>query len=497
MKCKKIFINILESKDTIQEINDVITEEEDIQGYHIILENKTLDKFSCEFLVNSRSEIFWSIDMKKTVKQALNIGVDEYKCKVELEKKGKKELIIWMTNLEQGARMELKKIENHVLTAYIGEIDSIYLPASVTPVDIHFFQLFGYNKKYHFDQYRFLLIINLCNHAAEADNEFVRESVEKIIRNSKEERKIYEDTKAFYKLVLQNILSENIGAYDTHKIYRSQILNRLAIDCEKDYQKRVEKKVQNQPLQRNELLRTVGNKTVQNDGFIVTEWNRKDRFLIPQNTVIISQTRNWNIGEIEQTLEKLVKSSPNHTFEIILYADHPNYIRGLEKIVENLFYNFDRLFKVKAILGGGGGGGKRILSEMQKLLVMTNFMNSVAPYFFLVSMNSLFPPNYMNYIESNYKEGDKMIVSRSANAIHLKTGHTTLYEANTNKLYEYFIECVFPVMEKNLFERINYRILGDMNKIKDLKNFMMKNGTINGLRIVEFFDKNALHVFDS
>jgi DNA/RNA-binding domain of Phe-tRNA-synthetase-like protein len=78
MKCKKIFINILESKDTIQEINDVI-EEGDLQGYHIILENKTPDKFSCEFLVNSWSEIFWSIDMKKTVKQALNIGVEEYK----------------------------------------------------------------------------------------------------------------------------------------------------------------------------------------------------------------------------------------------------------------------------------------------------------------------------------------------------------------------------------------------------------------------------------
>jgi hypothetical protein len=225
----------------------------------------------------------------------------------------------------------------------------------------------------------------------------------------------------------------------------------------------------------------------------VTEWNRKDRFLSPQNTVIITQTKNWNIGEIERTLEKLVKSSPNHTFEIILYADHPSYIRGLEKIAENLFYNFDRLFKIKAVLGGG----KWTLSEMQKLLVMTNFMNSVAPYFFVMAANSCFPMNYMNYIEANYKEGDRMIVSRSANAIHLKTGHTSLYEANTNKLYEYYIECVFPVMEKTLFERINYRILGDMNKIKDLKNFMMKNGTINGLRIVEFFDKNALHVFDS
>ena len=491
MKCKKIFINILESKDTIQEIRDII-DGGDLQGYHIILENKTSDKFSCEFLVNSPSEIFWSIDMKKTVRIALNIGVEEYKCKVELDKKEKKELIIWAN---ENTRMELKKIENHVLTVYIRDIESIYLPASETPVDIHFFQLFGYHKKYHFDQYRFLLIINLCNHAGgeEVDNDFVRESVEKIIGNSKEERKIEEDTRAFYKLVMQNILSENIGAYDTHKIYRSQILNRLSIDCEKNYQKRAEKKVQNQPFQRNEILRTVANKTVQNDGFIVTEWNRKDRFLIPQNTVIITQTKNWNIAEIERTLEKLVKSSPNHTFEIILYVDHPTYIRGLEKIIENLFYNFDRLFKIKAVICGG----KTALSEMQKLVVMTNFMNSVAPYFFVMAVNSFFPVNYMNYIEANYKEGYRMIVIRSVNAIHLKTGHTQLYEANTNKLYEYYIECVYPVMEKNLFDKINYRIFGDMNKIKDLKNFMMKNGTINGLQIIDFFDKNALHVFDS
>jgi hypothetical protein len=33
--------------------------------------------------------------MKKTVKTAQNIGVEEYKCKVELDKKDKKELIIW------------------------------------------------------------------------------------------------------------------------------------------------------------------------------------------------------------------------------------------------------------------------------------------------------------------------------------------------------------------------------------------------------------------
>ena len=488
MKCKKIFINILESKDTIQEINELIEEDSELQGYHIILENKTPDKFSCDFLLNSELEPLWSIDMKKTIKICQTIGYNEYKCKVELDKKDKKELIIWINSF---AKIILKKIDNHVLTTYIADIDSIFLSKSENLVDIHFYQLFGYYKKYHFDQYRLLLIINLSDTINEENNEFCKEYIEKIIRNSKEERKIEEDTKAFYRLVLQNILSENIGAYDTHKFYRSQILNRLSIDCEKNYQKKVENIVKNEPFQINEIVKSVGAKTVQNDVFIVTEWNRKDRFLIPQNTVIIYQTRNWNIVEIENSIEKLVKSSPNHTYEIILYVDHPNYIRGLEKIIENLFYNFDRLFKIKVVMG------KIKLSEMQKLLVIINFMNSVAPYFFVISVNSFFPSKYMNYIESNYKGGDKMIVIRSANVIHLNTGHTQLYEANTNKLYEYYIECIFPVMEKKLFERINYRILGDMNKIKDLKNFMIKNGTISQLKIVDYFDKNALHVFDS
>jgi hypothetical protein len=494
MKCKKIFINILESKDTIQDINDVIGGDgggDDLQGYHIILENKTPDKFSCNFTIQSENEIFWSIDMKKTVNKCQNIDFNEYQCKIDIEKKDKKELIIWMIQID--GRMELKNIKNNLLTVYIGELDSLYLKSDNNAVDIHYYQLFGFHKKYHFDQYRFLAIISLCNQS-DTNNDFIKELVDKIIRNSKEERKTVDDTKTFYKLVLHNLLSENIGAYDNHKIYRSQILNRLAIDCEKNYQKKEEKRVQNQPFQRNEIMKTIMHKTIQNELFIVTEWNRKDRFLIPQNTVIISQTRNWNIGEIEKTLEKLVKSSPNHTYEIILYVDHSNYIRGLETIVENVFFNFDRLFKIKVILNNRS---KINLSEIQKLLIMMKFMNSVSPYFFIVNINSWFPPKYMDFIDSNYKDGDRMIILKSSNVIHLNTGHIHFYEANTNKLYEYFIECIFPVIQKNVFDRINYRILGNMNKIKELKNFLMKNGTINDLKIVDYFDKNTLHVFDS
>ena len=112
MKCKKIFINILESKDTIQEINELIEEDSELQGYHIILENKTPDKFSCDFLLNSELEPLWSIDMKKTIKICQTIGYNEYKCKVELDKKDKKELIIWINSF---AKIILKKANSSSL----------------------------------------------------------------------------------------------------------------------------------------------------------------------------------------------------------------------------------------------------------------------------------------------------------------------------------------------------------------------------------------------
>jgi hypothetical protein len=55
------------------------------------------------------------------------------------------------------------------------------------------------------------------------------------------------------------------------------------------------------------------------------------------------------------------------------------------------------------------------------------------------------------------------------------------------------------VIDKKLFDKINYKVtlFGSMNKFKELKNFLMKNGTINELKILDNFNKNTLHVFDS
>ena len=143
--------------------------------------------------------------------------------------------------------------------------------------------------------------------------------------------------------------------------------------------------------------------------------------------------------------------------------------------------------------------GKLNLSEMQKLLIMSNFVNSINPYFFIVAINSWFPPKYIDFVKKQYNESDKIMLLKSSNVINLNTGHIQFYEANNNKLYNYFIECIFPVIDKKLFDKINYKVplFGSMNKFKELKNFLMKNGTINELKILDNFNKNTLHVFDS
>ena len=112
MKCKKIFINILESKDTIQEINDKITN--DLQGYHIVLENKTFDCFICDFEQISENDVFWSIDMKKTIKKCTCFKYNSYKCSIEIKKKEKIDLIIW---IEENNEFELKSINAITLKA--------------------------------------------------------------------------------------------------------------------------------------------------------------------------------------------------------------------------------------------------------------------------------------------------------------------------------------------------------------------------------------------
>ena len=161
-----------------------------------------------------------------------------------------------------------------------------------------------------------------------------------------------------------------------------------------------------------------------------------------------------------------------------------------------MFFNYDRLQKVKVVVPSKRVNG---LSEMQKLVVLSNFVNSVEDYMFLVSVNSWFPSRYISFIRQHYKEEDNCILSlRSCDMINMDTGRIEKYEASVNKLYGYFVECIFPVLPKNIFKRLNFMapFLAGIDKFKDLKNFLVKNGTVLDVKLLDNFGKDGMHVFE-
>ena len=86
------------------------------------------------------------------------------------------------------------------------------------------------------------------------------------------------------------------------------------------------------------------------------------------------------------------------------------------------------------------------------------------------------------------------------NIYNRSNGKIDYYETNTNKLFNYFVECMFPVVPKNLCKKLNFKspIFANMEKFKDLKNFLFKNGTINNINILnklpEEYTRESIHI---
>lgn len=534
MKLKKIVINILDTKEVIQNIDENITEDDlkdDLLGFHIVLTNKTDKLFNTQFLVNSEKDIYWSIDMKKTSNRMVTMEYKLQRCNIKIGKETM-DILIWVDTEDMGVFI-LKSIKNMVVENFSDNLDTLLLD---TTDDKNFEEVFGYRKKYHFDQYRFMLVLNLCNNINIENETLVKEMVDKIIRNARREKRLEDGSLEFYEKVFMNMLEENVGTLDAFGNYRSKILSKLRIkvntidingdtkinvnrnvfnsgglnmvkkiELGKVNEKKVEperkqfmleERIENNPFERNRIMRNINHKVINGDVFLLSEFYRKGNFLNPQNTIILFSYKNNNLSAIEKTIEKIIFACSGETYEILLYLEHISYLNKFEKILENMFFNYDKLQKVKVITHSKNIRG---FSEMQKLVILTNIVDSISDYMFLVSINSWFPPRYISYIRNQYNENDNCILSlRSCNMINMETGRIDIYEANNNKLFSYFVECVFPVLPKDIFKKINFKapFLAGFNKFKDLKNFMVKNGTISDVKLLDYYGKEGLHVFE-
>ena len=348
------------------------------------------------------------------------------------------------------------------------------------------------------------------------------------------ERRLEDGSEEFYEKVFSNLLDENVGTLDAFGNYRGKILNKLRVkvnridvkeesrinvnrrmfgnggismvkkielgriqDKEKEEKRFVlDDKIDNNPFERNRVMRGINHRNVNGEIFLLGEFYRKGNFLNAQNSILLMKYRNSNLGEIEKTIEKIVAACVRETYEIILYLESSNHLVKFEKILENMFFNFDKLQKVKVVVPSKKVKG---LSEMQKLVVLSNFTDSVEKFMFLVSVNSWFPNRYISYIRQRYNDEENSMLSlRNCDMINVNTGRIEKYEASMNKLYLYFVECIFPVVGKDIFKKLNFKapFLAGLEKFKDFKNFLIKNGTILDVKLLDNFSNNGLHVFE-
>lgn len=524
MKLKKILVNILVPLNSVSEINERITDKEivdDVLGFHVVLTNKINKKFNCDFTINCGKEIFWSIDKKQTINKCLNVEYETQRCRVKIESNQEIEIYIWSDKNE----FTLKSV-NNTIPDQITELRTIELNE---PNDKEFINMFGFKKKYHFDQYRKLLIQGLYQQKSPENERFVVEMVEKILYNSRSEREFEancyseNDFVKFFNKVFRNLLEENCGTLDLFSEYRQKIISKLNHHIKPQ---NTETKIilgRNEPIQmtkkidltpkvepkkesfmtslfdNHEINKTYSYQNVFEDVFVVSEISRKKMFFEPQNSIIIFKYNDVRFQEIEQTIEKIVTNSTQESYEIIVYFNYS--IDVFERIVKN----HDNLFRIKIVSPKNRVVKAPNYSEIQKLIILSNMTSCINNHIFLVGVGCIFPKKYMGFVSSDLiKEIDKndLVILSKCNIYNKSNGKLDFYETNTNKLFNYFVECMFPVIPKNMCKKLNFKspIFGSMNSFKELKNFLMKNGTINNIviysKIPEDYIKEALHIFE-
>lgn len=551
MKLKKIFVNILVSADSFNEFNEKITMDDiskDILGFHIVIKNNIQNEFTCEFIIESDHDIFWSIDRKQTKTKCLTIEYNIQKCRVNIEGNKDVDLFIWN---ESGIEFNLKSVRNIKTITENETLDSIMIHDKQP--DHNFMKIFGFEKKYHFDQYRMLLVIGLCN-SDESNSKFIKDMVIKIVGHAKEERRVEmecstpDDFGIFFTRVFNNLLEENCGTIDKFREYREKILNKLRLrvsnlssttlserfvggetkiltnrkfkdeslgmikkfDIDSPQKPKVDKceKIMNNPFEKNKMSKVFNYSNINDDIFVVVEYSRKGVYFEPFNTVILYKYKDIRFVEIEQTIEKIVVNCSGESYEILLYFDNMGFINSFEKIVDGLFFNYDNLFRIKIITPKSKLGNiSKNLTDIQKLIILSNFPKAINENLFLVAIGSVFPKRYMNYINVEVKKhstnNDTILVLNKCNMLNRTNGKIELYETNPNKMFNYFVECLFPVIPKVAFAKLNFKsqFLASFERFKDFKNFLMKNGTIVELKIIsqlpEKYLKEALHIYEN
>jgi len=493
MKFKKNIINILQSQDSLSEFNQKIVDDDftnDIYGFHNIITNKIDKIVDCIFTIGASTKLYWSIDRKKTIKSCIESDDKTHICKMEIRPNQEIELFIWT---DEKNEIILKTIRN--IVRVVDKLETLFLTDTEND---SFEEIFGFRKRFHFDNYRFLLIKHLCS--LEVDD-FIKEMIDKIIKHAKVERVVENNTPLFFSNVFQNIIQENCGMNDPFRDYREKILNHLRLSQKERVNANIvsERNIikstnEEKPIRLNithdvAIFKKGSYKTIMGDLFFVVEYNKKEVYFEPTYSIIIFNA----VNDIEPTIRSIIETEKSN-YEILIYTENLTYVNNIEKYIKQCM--FKNQFKIKFVIPQK----VHSFSEIQKMLILTRFSSSLHDYLFFCGAGCIFPKNYIRFIdEKQFQDTTKLYIVSDCNMLNRSNGSITMYMTNHNRLYHYYIECLFPILHRSVLEKINYQspLLSKLQKFKEFKNFLMKNGTIQEIEIITSIrTKDALHIFE-
>ena len=525
MELKNVSINILHPLSISQKIEVLINNadiEKNIKGFHLEINNKVKKSFDCSCYFETPVNLSYSNNPKLLdKKKSLALEFNYHQIKFRVEEFQEQNIYIFLDGIDEDFELETPIY----FTKFKTEDDDQKIEIDKLELDIieqneEFKKIFGFDKKYHFDQYRYYVLLYLVNDANQ-------EMLSKTLRNAKHERDILlmTDEETFYQEVYKNLLDEEVDKFGD---YKSLILQKLKIyvkdlslllqkknsniisdrsslfeerefhlkkrlnlqkgknifDKDVDYREINETKLNDNVLKDYkeifEVERKQNLKNIFGVNFKCSILQRKGFYFQPHFSLII-----FKDGDYQQTIENFLKTKINFSFEILIFTD--------DEVDEGIFKTYDLLFSIKNVSPFLKIGKHLQLSPIQKIIIMTNFIKNINNSFFIIPCNSILPENYIEKSLKNKNE-DKITCASYTDLYHPQTGLIIQYEINKN--YPSLSECLFPMFYLKTFSKFNFTspLFGQMKRLKDLRNFMLKNNSIIGIDYIK--THNGLNIFE-
>ena len=512
MKLRQHIININLPYNLKEFLNFYLNDDEkDVQGFHFMINSNIDEEVQCCFEFKSKIDIFYSFDLVNEE------YMDNENIKFLITKGQKINLYIYFKVDEEDTKYgdsEFKILSFEILKNNDNyELNELLLNNNQKE-NKNFDIIFQFSPKYHFDIYRYHLILYLSN----LDDK--EQYISNIVSNAIEERNKETNFIDFLIGVHKNLINESKGLF-VFTDYRDSILklikkmisvgtNRfhknnsssIISDRNRIYKKEEELKEKKLVIKPNnskiykgeedaieefngeikitvpdknvELFERILSKNVFGNNFVQYKISTNRLITRPYISIVLYKLEKQHTKFLE-SLKNIIKKNYYNYFEILIFNVDVELINFLKRYIKSLFKINSHLISFSFIVPN-----KKLYklvddkySLLQELIILSNISESESNYMFLIHSNSIWSQNYIKRGIEKIRKDNRihLILSNSAKTYFPSNGKIENYFVEINSIYEKYQQCIFPIINKNILINMNpnFFIFSNINKIKDIK----------------------------